>query len=98
MSDQAGRTEYANVEDVGSAEVHYDLREVEASGIELVGYHDLANRPGLKLAIARAKDRWYLFAGSLWQPGFSVLDVTDPSPTSTEPAHDNQRRNYDPNQ
>jgi hypothetical protein len=43
MNDQAGRTEYANVEDVGSAEVPYNLREVEASGIEFVGYHDLAN-------------------------------------------------------
>ena len=57
----------------------YDVADAEAQGIELVGYHDLEKRGGLKLALHVADDRWYLYVGSLWHTGVSVLDVTDPS-------------------
>jgi hypothetical protein len=51
----------------------------EAAGIELVGYHDLAGRPGFKLAIQRDGERWLLYVGGFWDPGWSIVDVTDPT-------------------
>jgi hypothetical protein len=51
----------------------------EAVGIELIGYHDLADRPGFKLAIQRVGERWLLYVGSFWDSGWSIVDVTDPS-------------------
>ena len=56
----------------------YDPGTASASNIELVGYHDLEKRSGMKLGLHVAGDRWYLFAGSLWNSGLSILDVTDP--------------------
>jgi hypothetical protein len=51
----------------------------ESDAIELVGYHDLADRPGFKMAIQRRDDRWYLYLGSFWASGWSIVDVTDPT-------------------
>jgi hypothetical protein len=51
---------------------------VEQHGVHLVGYHDLAGRPGFKLALQRHGDRWYLYLGHLWHRGWSIVDVTDP--------------------
>ncbi|MDP9483372.1 MAG: hypothetical protein M3P84_09140 [Chloroflexota bacterium] len=48
-------------------------------GMEIVGYHDLDRRPGFKMAIQEVAGRWYLYVGHLWEPGWSILDVTDPS-------------------
>lgn len=48
-------------------------------GVELVGYHDLEGRPGFKLALWERDERWYLYLGHLWHPGWTVLDVTDPA-------------------
>ena len=50
-----------------------------ASGVELVGYHDLAAKPGFKLALQVVDGRWYLYVTHFWEPRLSVLDVTDPS-------------------
>ena len=50
-----------------------------ASGVELLGYHDLAAKPGFKLALQVADGRWYLYVTHFWEPRLSVLDVTDPS-------------------
>jgi hypothetical protein len=50
-----------------------------ASGVELVGYHDLAAKPGFKLALQVADGRWYLYVTHFWEPRLSVLDVTNPS-------------------
>jgi hypothetical protein len=47
--------------------------------IEIVGYHDLDGRPGFKMGIHRADDRWYLYMGNLWHRGWTILDVTDPA-------------------
>ncbi len=49
-----------------------------ASNVELVGYHDLNGRPGFKLAMQEVNNRFFLYVASLWQPGLSVLDVTEP--------------------
>src|SRR5215831_18019467 len=47
--------------------------------IELVGYADLQGRPGFKLALHKKAERWYLYTPSLWQPGLTILEVTEPS-------------------
>jgi hypothetical protein len=46
--------------------------------IEPIGYHDLKDRPGFKLALHSANGRTYLYVAHLWHPGWSILDVTDP--------------------
>ncbi len=52
---------------------------LEASHVDLVGYHDLAGRPGFKLALQEANGSWFLYMGHLWDSGWSILDVTEPS-------------------
>lgn len=47
--------------------------------VEFVGFHDLNGKPGFKVAIQSMKGRWYLYVASLWFPGWSILDVTDPA-------------------
>jgi hypothetical protein len=54
----------------------------QLDGIEVVGYHDLDGRPGFKMAIKERSGRWYLYLGQLWQPGWAILDVTDPTDPS----------------
>jgi hypothetical protein len=49
-----------------------------AHNLELVGYHDLQGRPAFKLAMQEVAGRWYLYMGSLWHRGWTILDVTDP--------------------
>jgi hypothetical protein len=50
-----------------------------ASGIDLIGYHDLDARPGFKLALQTVGDHWYLYVSHFWEPRLSILDVTDPA-------------------
>lgn len=52
---------------------------LEQDGFRLLGYHDLAGRPAFKLATQIAGSRRYLYTGSFWHSGWSVLDVTDPA-------------------
>ena len=51
----------------------------EAEGAWAVGYHDLDGRPGFKLALQAVDGRWYLYVAHLWHPGWSVIDVTEPT-------------------
>ncbi|HEV8642448.1 MAG TPA: hypothetical protein VGV13_15255 [Methylomirabilota bacterium] len=46
--------------------------------VEVVGYSDLAGRPGFKLAMQEVGGRFYLYLGHLWHRGWSIVDVTDP--------------------
>jgi hypothetical protein len=46
--------------------------------VDLVGYHDLQDRPGFKLAIQQVSGRWFLYVAHLWEGGVSIIDVTDP--------------------
>lgn len=46
--------------------------------VEPVGYCDLEDRPAFKMAIRQKAGRWYLHVGHFWEPGWSVVDVTDP--------------------
>lgn len=50
-----------------------------SEGIDLLGYHDLAGKPGFKLALDVVDGRSYLFVTHFWEPRLSVLDVTDPA-------------------
>ena len=55
------------------------IEPVEASGLDLVGYSELDDRPAFKLAIQEVGRRWYLYCGHLWHRGWSIVDVTDPT-------------------
>ncbi|HLG73119.1 MAG TPA: hypothetical protein VK009_22075 [Chloroflexota bacterium] len=50
-----------------------------AKNVRLVGYHDLGSKPGFKLGMQEKGGRWYLYVAHLWEPGWSILDVTDPA-------------------
>lgn len=52
---------------------------VEADGVELIGYCDLAGRPALKMALHEQDGRRFMYLGSLFHPGWSIVDVTDPT-------------------
>jgi hypothetical protein len=56
-----------------------DWVAAKSGALEAVAYHDLAHRPGFKLALHVARGRSYLYVAHLWHPGWSVLDVTDPA-------------------
>ncbi len=51
----------------------------ENKGFEVVGYHDLEGHSGFKLALHVQDGHWYLYTGLLWDRGWAVLDVTDPT-------------------
>ncbi len=51
----------------------------ESANVSVVGYHDLDERPGFKLALQSVAHRWYLYVAHMWHPGWSVIDVTDPA-------------------
>lgn len=48
-------------------------------GLTQVGYHDLDGRAGFKLAMQEVEGRFFLYAGSMWEPGLILLEVTDPA-------------------
>src|ERR1700694_1270243 len=51
-----------------------------ASNTKPIGYSDLDGRGGaFKMAIRHIGDRWYLYMGHLWNRGWSIVDVTDPT-------------------
>lgn len=54
-------------------------RQFFAENFDFVGYHDLGGRPPFKLALQVVAGRWYLYTSHLWDRGWSVLDVTEPS-------------------
>src|SRR3974390_2975664 len=52
----------------------------QARNMKAVGYSALDGRGGaFKLAIRRVGEHWYLYMGHLWNAGWTVLDVTNPS-------------------
>jgi len=50
-----------------------------SKNMEMVGYHDLDERPGFKMAIQQVEGRWYMYIGHFWHRGWTVLDITRPS-------------------
>ena len=52
----------------------------QAQNMKPIGYSDLnGRRGGFKMAIKQVAGRWYMYMGHLWDYGWSVLDVTDPT-------------------
>jgi hypothetical protein len=50
------------------------------SNTKPIGYSDLDGRGGaFKMAIRHIGDHWYLYMGHLWNRGWSIVDVTDPT-------------------
>lgn len=47
--------------------------------MEVVGYHDLDERPGFKMAIQEVEGRWYMYIGHFWHRGWTIMDITRPS-------------------
>jgi hypothetical protein len=45
----------------------------------MIGYNDLESRPSLKIAMQEVNNRWYVYTAHFWSPGWSIVDVTDPS-------------------
>src|SRR5438067_189098 len=56
-----------------------DWVAAKSGPIEPVCHHDLNGRPGFKMALRVAGDRWYLYLGHIWHGGLSIVDVTDPA-------------------
>jgi hypothetical protein len=51
-----------------------------ADRVSLLSYDGLQGHPGGKLALHEADDgRFWLYVGSYWHPGWSILEVTDPA-------------------
>jgi hypothetical protein len=50
-----------------------------AQNVRIVGYSNLNDKPGFKISIREHQGRWYLYMGHFWQPGWSIVDVTDPA-------------------
>lgn len=54
------------------------LNQHYSKNIDIVGYSDLGEKPGFKMAMQVVDNRWYLYVAHLWQSGWSILDVTEP--------------------
>lgn len=50
-----------------------------AENVELAGYDDLDGHSGFKLAMQEVDGRFYLYVAALWEPGLSIVEVTDPA-------------------
>src|SRR5262249_28711180 len=46
--------------------------------VDLLAYHDLDGRSGLKLALQETGGRFCLYVAGFWHSGGSILEVTDP--------------------
>lgn len=51
----------------------------KASNMQPVGYSNLNGHGGFKMAIKRVGDKWYMYMGHLWENGWTILDITDPT-------------------
>jgi hypothetical protein len=47
--------------------------------VEVIGYSNENGHVPFKLSIQQANGRWYLYTASLYDRGWSILDVTDPA-------------------
>ena len=51
----------------------------KASEMKPIGYSDLNGHGAFKMAIKRVGDRWFLYMGHLWEIGWTIVEVTDPT-------------------
>lgn len=47
--------------------------------MELIGYHDLKDRPGFQMAMQQVGEKYYLYVSHFRHPGVTILEVTDPT-------------------
>ena len=47
--------------------------------MELIGYHDLQDRPGFQMAMQEVEGRYYLYVSHFRHSGWTILEVTDPA-------------------
>src|SRR5215472_7285935 len=45
--------------------------------VDLLAYHDLDGRSGLKLALQEVDGHFFLYVAGFWHSGWSILEVTD---------------------
>lgn len=50
-----------------------------SKNMELVGYHDLNDKPGFQMAMQVVDNKWYLYLAHFWHRGWAIMDVSDPS-------------------
>jgi len=49
-----------------------------SKNVELLGYHDLCDRPGFQMALQEVDGRYYLYVSHFRHSGWTILEVTDP--------------------
>src|SRR4030042_3152379 len=47
--------------------------------MELIGFHDLQDRPGFQMAMQEVDGKYYLYVSHFRHPGWTILEVTDPA-------------------
>jgi hypothetical protein len=50
-----------------------------AKNMDLVGYHNMENRPGFQMAMQVVDNRWYLYCAHYRHQGWTIMDVTHPA-------------------
>ena len=50
-----------------------------AKNVEVLGYHDLGDKPAFQMAMQEVEGRYYLYTASYKANGWSILEVTDPA-------------------
>ena len=55
------------------------MQDFISRNVDFIGYHDLDGKPGFKMAMQVKNGRWFLYLTHLWEPGWSILEVTDPA-------------------
>ena len=47
--------------------------------VRVIAYSEVQGRPPFKMAIQERQGHWYLYMGHLWDRGWTIMDVTQPS-------------------
>jgi hypothetical protein len=61
-----------------------DSEAREQRNVSLVSHHDLDRKPAFKIAIDKFGSDWFLYLANLWEPGWAILNVTDPANPTIE--------------
>ncbi len=56
-----------------------DIEKGVSKNIDLIGYHDLNDKPGFQMALQTVEKRWYLYVAHWLHQGLTILEVTKPS-------------------
>lgn len=56
---------------------------LEQHRVSLVSHDDLDGKPAFKMDVREVDGEWYLYLAHMWHPGWSVMNVTDPTNPET---------------